>query len=60
MNDPLITIAMRSYNEAWALRHTLPALHAQDYTAWELIVFDSGSSDGSVELIEAARPRHFV
>src|SRR3954468_7876988 len=60
MSDPLITIVMRSFNEAWALRDTLPALKAQDYSNWELIVFDSGSSDGSVELIRTAQPRHFI
>jgi rhamnosyltransferase len=51
---------MRSYNEAWALKDTLPALQSQDYGNWELIVFDSGSSDGSVDLIQAAKPRHFI
>jgi rhamnosyltransferase len=51
---------MRSYNEAWALHETLPALQAQEYRNWELIAFDSGSSDGSVELLRAANPKHFV
>jgi rhamnosyltransferase len=60
MSDAPISIIMRSYNEAWALRETLPSLQAQDYRNWELIVFDSGSTDGSVDLIRAARPRHFV
>ena len=43
MTDPFVSIIMRSYNEAWALQGTLPALQAQDYKNWELIVFDSGS-----------------
>jgi rhamnosyltransferase len=60
MNDPLVSIVMRSFNEAWALRQTLPALQAQDWRNWELIVIDSGSTDGSVELIRAATPRHFI
>ncbi|HEY3898855.1 MAG TPA: glycosyltransferase [Chthoniobacter sp.] len=60
MSDPLVSIIMRSFNEAWALRETLPALLAQDWTHWELIVIDSGSTDGSVDLIRAARPAHFV
>jgi rhamnosyltransferase len=60
MSDPLVSIIIRSYNEGWALRQTLPALSAQEYRNWELIVFDSGSTDGSLELIRAARPRHFV
>jgi rhamnosyltransferase len=60
MCDPPVSIILRSFNEAWALRDTLPALQAQDYANWELIVIDSGSTDGSVELIRQAAPRHFV
>lgn len=51
---------MRSFNEGWALRATLTALKIQDYSPWELIVFDSGSTDGSVDLIKKANPKHFV
>ncbi len=51
---------MRSFNEGWALRHTLPALAAQNYKPWELIVIDSGSTDDSVRLIREANPRHFI
>ena len=54
-----MSIIIRSFNEAWALRETLPALAAQNWKNWELIVIDSGSTDGSVELIRAAAPRHF-
>jgi rhamnosyltransferase len=60
MVEPPVSIILRSYNEAWALRDTLAALATQDFRDWELIVFDSGSTDGSVELIRAARPAHFV
>ena len=60
MSDPLASIIMRSFNESWALRDTLPALQAQEYRRWELIVIDSGSTDGSVELIRRHGPRHFV
>src|SRR6267142_1460689 len=60
MSDPLITVIMRSFNEGWALQETLPALQAQEYTHWELIVIDSGSTDGSVDLIRKAKPRHFL
>jgi len=60
MAEPLVSIILRSFNEAWALRDTLPALAAQHYRNWELIAFDSGSTDGSVELIRQAEPRHLV
>jgi rhamnosyltransferase len=60
MSDPRVSIIMRSFNEAWALKGTLPALKAQAFTNWELIVIDSGSTDGSQELIRAAQPAHFI
>jgi rhamnosyltransferase len=59
-HEPLVSIIMRSYNEGWALRETIPALQAQDYKNWELIIIDSGSTDGSVDLIRAAKPSHFI
>ena len=58
--DPLVSIILRSFNEGWALKDTLPALRAQEYRNWELIVIDSGSTDGSVDLIKAQRPAHFI
>ncbi len=60
MKPPAASIIMRSFNEGWALKETLPALRAQAFKDWELIVIDSGSTDGSQELIRAARPAHFV
>ena len=54
MKATLVSLIMRSYNEAWALKETLPALAAQDFKNWELIVIDSGSTDGSQELIRTA------
>jgi glycosyltransferase involved in cell wall biosynthesis len=60
MSEPLVSIVLRSFNEAWALKETLPAIQAQDYRNWELIVIDSGSSDGSVELLSRADPEHFI
>jgi rhamnosyltransferase len=60
MEDPLVSIIIRSWNEGWALRDTLPALRLQNYSNWELIVIDSGSTDGSVDLIRKAQPQYFI
>jgi rhamnosyltransferase len=60
MSERLVSIILRSFNEAWALRDTLPAIRAQAYRDWELIVFDSGSTDGSVDLICKAQPKEFI
>jgi rhamnosyltransferase len=59
-SPPKVSIILRSFNEGWALRDTLPALRAQALRDWELIVIDSGSTDGSVELIRTFKPAHFV
>ena len=60
MNDPFVSIIKRSFNEAWALRESLPALAAQNYRNWELIVIDSGSTDGSVEVFRQFQPLRLV
>jgi rhamnosyltransferase len=59
-SDPLVSIVMRSFNEGWALKETLPAIQSQEYRRWELIVIDSGSTDGSVDMIRRVEPAHFV
>jgi rhamnosyltransferase len=52
---------MRSYNEAWALEDTLKGVFSQHYTGEiELIVIDSGSTDGSHEIIRRYNPAHFT
>jgi rhamnosyltransferase len=58
--NPAVSIILRSFNEAWALRDTLLALRSQEFRDWELIVIDSGSTDGSIELIEQAKPVQFI
>jgi rhamnosyltransferase len=60
VNQPHVSIVLRSFNEGWALRGTLDALKAQAYDNWELIAFDSGSSDGSVEMLREFGPAHFI
>ena len=60
MNVPFLSIILRSFNEAWALSGTLASLQEQWHRDWELIVIDSGSTDGSTELIRQAKPRRFI
>jgi rhamnosyltransferase len=60
MDSPLVSIIMRSYNEGWALKETLPALRAQSFKSWELVVIDSGSTDGSQDLLLASKPARFI
>lgn len=60
MKNPAVSIVVRSFNEGWALKGTLEALRHQTFRDFELIVIDSGSTDGSHELIRQASPQHFI
>ena len=56
-----VSVVMRSFNEAWAIGDTIRQLFNQDFQGEiELIVIDSGSSDGSVEIIRDAKPAKFI
>ncbi len=56
-----ISLVMRSYNEAWAISETLEAVFNQDYDGEiELIVIDSGSTDGSHDIIRRFNPKEFI
>jgi len=48
-----ISVVMRSFNEAWAIGDTIREVFNQDYDGEiELIIIDSGSSDGSIDIIK--------
>lgn len=56
-----VSVVMRCYNEGWAVAETIAQLYKQDFEGeLELIVIDSGSTDGSVEKIKAAAPSKFI
>lgn len=56
-----VSVVMRSFNEAWAVGETIRMLQAQDFDgAIELIVIDSGSTDGSIGIIKALRPAKLI
>lgn len=52
MNQPSISIIMRSKNDAWVIEDTLTMLFKQTITDFELLHVDSGSTDGTVDIIK--------
>jgi glycosyltransferase involved in cell wall biosynthesis len=48
---PLISIIIPTYNRAKYVTRAIAAIQGQAFTAWELIVVDDGSSDGTAEVL---------
>lgn len=53
MNQPLISIIVTCYNQAYCIANTLESVRAQTYTHWECIIVDDGSTDTSATVIKA-------
>ncbi len=52
MPDPHLTIITPSFNQAQFLESTIKSVLNQQYPNLEYMVFDGGSTDGSVEMLE--------
>lgn len=52
MNNPQYSIIVPVYNVADYLRFCLDSIAMQDYEAWEAILIDDGSTDGSSEICD--------
>lgn len=61
-SEPLVSILMPTFNRAHLLPGSIGSVLAQDYTNWELIVWDDGSTDNTHHVVESfsdERVRYF-
>ena len=56
MKRPLVSVLTPSHNQARWLPDNLRSVAAQSYPAIEHVVMDGGSTDGSVQILDAASP----
>jgi glycosyltransferase involved in cell wall biosynthesis len=53
MGNPLVSIVLANLNGAQFLGEALESVIAQSFSNWELIAIDSGSTDGSPDLLQS-------
>ena len=53
MQRPLISVVIPVYNSAKYLSDALESIRCQDFKDFEVLIFDGGSTDGSVEIASA-------
>ena len=49
---PKISVVTPCFNGISTIRETIESVRRQDYPEWEHIVFDGGSTDGTVKLLQ--------
>ena len=54
---PRVSVIIPTFDRGWCLREAVDSALAQEFTNFELIVVDDGSTDGTAELLEAYRPK---
>ncbi len=52
MENPIVSIIIPAYNCADYLETTVQSIQIQDYSSWELIIVDDGSTDITLEVVE--------
>ena len=53
MSEPTISVVMPTYNEAEYVERAVASIRAQTFSDFEIVVVDDGSTDGTVELVQA-------
>ncbi|MBI3794479.1 MAG: glycosyltransferase family 2 protein [Nitrospinae bacterium] len=51
-NNPLVSVIVPTYNQAWVLTHALRSIKEQNYSPLEVLVCDDGSTDNTADVVK--------
>ena len=51
--NPLVSVIIPTYNRGWIIKEAIDSILAQDYTEFELIVVDDGSTDHTSDVLDS-------
>ncbi|TFH88168.1 glycosyltransferase family 2 protein [Billgrantia azerbaijanica] len=60
LSMPFFSVVVPVYNKIKHLERTLECLYSQSYRDFEIVVVDDGSTDGSLQLLDAHRERGLI
>ncbi len=58
--NPLVSVIIPTYNRGWILKEAIDSVLAQDFTDFELIVVDDGSTDNTQDILTSYKEKIIV